>query len=465
MDKIKYILKNPVWLFTILVLGFLFLFVVVIKLMNGTNSTSIAKNMQNQKEIPIQGEVRYTTQETLNTLTGEADNLTQNVSDLKKQFQDVKSNTQEFQQTVQQNLDTEMKKLDEENQALKQSVNSAIDEMKTSANKEQAGTNSGYEVGDGSASIPKVNSDYIWIKDANDTSSQQGSTKNNVDNFDIGTNTKSSDGLLHKDTDQSQNLMDIDSSDEKRDIPMYTIPQNTWLTGVIAEQPLIGIVPVNGEVINPRTLSFAVEANNLAANNWQLPEPLKGIQGDAVCQGFFAIKRPAVTCNVTSLTFIFQDGRIATTNAPKDDQLGIITDLYGNPQISGDLYSNLGYFLAGTMLFSGAQGYGNALSAAQVQTQTGSGLVPNISTLVGNANTYAQGQGLSAAAQAAQQWWVDRMKSTFDYVEVPNWDPKTHQLLQLNVKITREIPLNYNFNARKVMYDNQMGSSSNNSLD
>ncbi len=464
-------IKTPVGLLITLFLGLLLSFVIVIKLMSGSDVSQSAKKMQTQKEEAVQGNVRYTTQETLNTLTGEADNLTKSVGDLKMQFKQVKSDSVKARLANAVRVEKEIKALQQENSSLKNTVVQAISQIKSQKKSAQNNTNNSddYNIGDGQTLIPKTKSDFVWIQD-NNALSQNMTGKITSGHFDVeAVSTNDTGDLLHPSTDRSQRHITqssyANSPSKSHIIPMYTIPENSWLTGVIAEQPLIGIVPVNGEVINPRTLSFAVQAKNLAANNWRLPEVLKGIQGDAVCQGFFAIKRPAVTCNVTSLTFIFQDGRIDTVNVPRDAKLGVVTDLYGNPQISGRLHSNLGYFLTGTTLFAGAKGYGNALSAAQVQTQTGSGLVPNIATIIGSANTYAEGQGLSAAAQAAQEWWVQRMKSTFDYVEVPNWNPKTHQLLQLNVKITHPIALDYNTKARKVIYEHQIHASYNNSLD
>lgn len=474
MDKIRHFIKTPAGIFLALFCVISILFILIIKLMGSNNGLNEAKKMQVQNEPQASGNVRYTMQETLNTVSGEADNLTQNLAAVKKQLENVKAENIKEREENQKKFDQEIQALKKQNIALKQSIASAVSNIKVAAVNQNSkrGRNSSsddaYKIGDGgNKSSSRVN-DFVWVKDASTTPEIR--TGLNGKHFNVSSNSvtiSNTGSLLHPNSNSNiENDKENNSFFSNAKITrMYTIPQNTWLTGVIAEQPLIGIVPVNGEVINPRTLLFAVQAKNLAANNWHLPAVLKGIQGDAVCEGFFAIKRPAVTCNVTSLTFIFEDGRINTVNAKKNKKLGVITDLYGNPQISGKLHSNLGYFLAGTTVFSGLQGYGNALSAAQVQSQSGGGAVPSITTIIHNANTYAAGQGLSAAAQSAQQWWVDRMKSTFDYVEVPNWNPSTHQLLQLNVKITRSIALDYNQKDRKVIYAHDSRQSNNNSLD
>lgn len=412
MDKLKALVHSRAGKAILGFLGVLLFALLLIRLMGHNNIQQAATAMQAQHETLMGRDVHYTTQETLNTLIGESENV-------KKSIELLTDDIATLKKTIKNN-DAKITLVENDTKKLK---NKVVNE-KHQAQEEQ------YH-------IEKQASNWIWVQDSV------------VVNAPI-----------------VQSFSPANTQGEKKDTikPTFTIPQNTWLTGVIPEQPLIGIVPVNGQVMNPQSVSFVVGADNLAANRWQLPNELQGIQGDAVCEGFFAIKRPAVTCKVTSLTFIFDDGTIHSVNAKEDKSLGVVTDEYGNPQIAGALHSNLGYFLAGSALFSGVQGYGNALSAAQMQTTTGTA-VPGVSTIIGNANTYAQGQGLSQASREANQWWVQRMKSTFDYVEVQNWDENTHQLLQLNVKITQSINIDYDDAGRKVDYANTSMSPTNHRLD
>ena len=211
----------------------------------------------------------------------------------------------------------------------------------------------------------------------------------------------------------------------------YTLPANTWLTGVVALQPLIGIIPVNGKVTNPRTVSFVVQQENLAANGWRLPAVFQGMQGEAVCEGFFALWRPAVTCQVTSLTVILPNGRIQTVNG---SSLGVLTDVHGNPQMAGVRHSTFSYALAGTALWQGLQGVSRVFAARTQVTSS----IPNGAT-VSPERAFVNG-----AVDSTTPWWQERIQSLFDYVERPNWDKHTQRFLPFNIKMTQAITIEDN---------------------
>jgi len=96
---------------------------------------------------------------------------------------------------------------------------------------------------------------------------------------------------------------------------------------------------------------------------------------------------------VHSITFIFNNGTISTTQAKSSDSaLGYISSQTGNPCIAGTFHSNAGLFLSAQMGLAAVGGYAKALSSAQYQNTT----TPEggaISTLIGSANKAAIGQG------------------------------------------------------------------------
>jgi hypothetical protein len=137
---------------------------------------------------------------------------------------------------------------------------------------------------------------------------------------------------------------------------------------VTPEQPLVGMIPTDGTVVNPQSVLFMIGASNLAANNWRLPPNLKGIQGNAVCQGVFVwFNDSYANCTINSLTFIFQDGRIATATAPQDKPFGHLTTLFGSPNIKGIYHGNALYAAGGTGFFGALQGFGNAFASQEQQ--------------------------------------------------------------------------------------------------
>ncbi|HEX4045120.1 MAG TPA: hypothetical protein VHZ76_05585 [Gammaproteobacteria bacterium] len=231
--------------------------------------------------------------------------------------------------------------------------------------------------------------------------------------------------------------------------PYYTIPVNATLTGAIAMQPIIGRIPINGRVPDPYTFKVIISAYNLAANGVDMPEALQGIVASGIASGDLLGR--CARGDIRSMTFIFADGRISTTEAKEGQVLGTIAAANGNPCLRGSFHTDAPLFLGVTAGLAGVQGYSNALSQSEVMgiaSTTGD----SISTLIGSANKYAAGQGFSAAAQAAQKWWEQRVESSFDFVFVPHVDAKTGKKLKLNINITEEIPIDYDSTKRKVFY-------------
>lgn len=233
--------------------------------------------------------------------------------------------------------------------------------------------------------------------------------------------------------------------------PYYTLPVNATLTGAVAMQPIIGRIPINGQVPDPYHFKVIIGSKNLAANGVDIPSDVSGIVASGVTSG--DMLGSCARGRITSLTFVFQDGTISTTEGSDSDSLGEIAAANGNPCISGDFHTNAPLFLSGTVLLAGAQGYANALSQAQTSTTTPTSTAQSITTIIGNSGTYAAGQAASSAAQAAQQWWQARAQNSFDYVFVPNVDPDTGAFLKLNINLTKAINIDYNPQGRKVSYE------------
>lgn len=232
--------------------------------------------------------------------------------------------------------------------------------------------------------------------------------------------------------------------------PVYTIPVNATLTGATLMTPLIGRIPIDGKLPSPYSFKLVLSARNLTANGYPMP----GVTG-AVLSGIASgdLLGSCARGDLHSITFIFKDGTISTTEAKGDnDSLGYLSSGTGNPCIPGTFHSDAAIFLGAQMGLAGLQGYASAFSQAQysgsITPEGGS-----ISTLVGSANNAAIGQGGSAAAQAAQTWWNQRVQNSFDYVYVPNTDATTGKLMKVVVNISQQVLINYDPNARKVDYE------------
>lgn len=237
---------------------------------------------------------------------------------------------------------------------------------------------------------------------------------------------------------------------KKKIIPYYTLPVNATLTGAIAMQPLVGRIPINGKVPDPYSFKVVIGPKNLAANGVDIPAEVQGIVASGIATG--DMLGSCARGEINSLTFVFQDGRISTTEAKDGESLGHIAAANGNPCIPGEFYTNAPLYLGVTSALAGVQGYANALSQAQTSTTMNPGSNIPIASVIQNGNKFVMGQGAAAAASGAQRWWEQRIQNSFDFIYVPNVDLKTNEKLRLNINITKEIAINYDQKRRKVFY-------------
>jgi integrating conjugative element protein (TIGR03752 family) len=288
------------------------------------------------------------------------------------------------------------------------------------------------------------NGAFVWVSDLSKLTDQKNKSKKTKNLLNL-----SSDSLLHSGDISSK----VNRMAKETVKPIYTIPMNATLTGATLMTPLVGRVPIDGKLPSPYHFKLVLSANNLTANGYPMP----GVKG-AVMSGVASgdMLGHCARGDIQSMTFIFNDGTISTTQAKgNNDSLGYISSQTGNPCIAGSFHSNAAIFLGAQMGLAGAEGYANALTSSQyLNSTTTAG--NTISSLIGSANKAAAGQAGSSAAQAAQTWWNQRVKDSFDYVYVPNVNPKTRKPMKVVVNITQQIPINYNANARKVSYDNAL---------
>ncbi len=294
---------------------------------------------------------------------------------------------------------------------------------------------------------------FIWVSDVSQSTQQRTlTTHKHSSALTFGNNSVGS--LLHIDNDQPS----TNHFQKKPHLqPRYTIPVNATLTGATLMTPLVGRVPIDGKLPSPYHFKLVLSANNLTANGYPMP----GVKG-AVMSGIASgdMLGSCARGSIESITFIFNDGTISTTQA-KDDHapLGYLSSTTGNPCIAGTFHSDAGIFLGAQMGLAGAEGYANALTSSQYMHSVTPEGRP-ISMLIGQANKAAVGQAGAAATQAAQTWWNRRVQNSFDYVYVPNVNPKTGRPMKVVVNIMQQIPINYDPTARKVSYEQALQNDS-----
>jgi integrating conjugative element protein (TIGR03752 family) len=385
-----------------------------------------------------------------------ADNKVEALKTMTADLLSVENKNKQLQQTV-ENLQTQNKQVvDNLKQSLSSQVQKALQQIQAENTKKQSAFEERLKQKPNSSmqdypinGVSTSNGAFVWVTDMSSARQKENRFKKHHSLLSFGSDSDSN-SLLHSSNDQ------IGSSNNKKINhikPIYTIPVNATLTGATLMTPLVGRVPIDGKLPSPYHFKLVLSAINLTANGYSMP----GVKG-AVMSGVASgdMLGSCARGQIHSITFIFNDGRISTTEAKGDnDSLGYLSSQTGNPCIAGSFHSNAAIFLGAQMGLSAGQGYANAITDSQYMNSTTPEGV-SIHTLMGNANKAAIGQGGSAAAEAAQTWWNRRVQNSFDYVYVSNVSLKTGKLMTVAVNITQQIPINYDKKARKVNYEDTL---------
>lgn len=233
-------------------------------------------------------------------------------------------------------------------------------------------------------------------------------------------------------------------------IPYYTLPANATGLQATLMTALVGRLPVKGHVQDPYPFKLILGPENLAANGLKLPD-VAGMVVAGFAVGDLTLH--SVKGWITSVTFVFPDGRIHTVQAQANgDQLptqatrlGYLSDPYGNPFLPGKLITNAPRDISTQLLLGEAQGMAGALAhSSLVPTAAGPGIAHTPS-----AHHLAQWLAKQTAQQATTQinhWWQDRHAGAFDAIYVPAGRPVV-------INFTRSIAIDYHTQGRKLRYE------------
>lgn len=235
-----------------------------------------------------------------------------------------------------------------------------------------------------------------------------------------------------------------DDAEAPQKIPYYTVPQNSTLMGAVAMTALLGRVPVDGSVTDPYPFKILIGAENLIANGIELPD-VEGAIVSGSATGDWTLS--CVKGKVDSMTFVFADGRIATTQQDKGQQsgngIGWLSNPQGVPCIPGERKTNAPEYLSSQFLLAGASAAAQGLAQGQTTTVVEGNSV--VGAVTGNQGKYVLGQALGGGLKETADWFKQRYGQTFDAVYVPPGQP-------IVVHITKNLAIDYDFAARKVKY-------------
>ncbi|MGH8653137.1 MAG: TIGR03752 family integrating conjugative element protein [Gammaproteobacteria bacterium] len=228
--------------------------------------------------------------------------------------------------------------------------------------------------------------------------------------------------------------------------PVYTVPENSALTGSTAFTALVGRIPIRGRIQDPFPFYVLVGPDNLAANGLELPE-VAGVIFRGTALGDWNLS--CVRGRLISATFIFKNGTIRTVRGSEQEPLGELADPFGVPCVSGRRITDAASYLSQRVLVSAVGAAGDAAAAAQ-GTNTISGLTgTGTSTVTGDVGKFIVGRTVRESAQDIEDWLDDRYADSFDAIfTVPG---STVSLL-----IQRELSIDYDPIGRKVRHANNI---------
>ncbi|HGB3474515.1 TPA: TIGR03752 family integrating conjugative element protein, partial [Salmonella enterica subsp. diarizonae serovar 61:l,v:z35] len=173
------------------------------------------------------------------------------------------------------------------------------------------------------------------------------------------------------------------SREKSQAVPVYTLPENSTLTGSVAMTALLGRVPVNGTVSDPYPFKVLIGRDNLIANGVELPD-VEGAVISGTASGDWTLS--CVRGTVHSITLVFRDGTIRTvpqatekansdSNKSQGSEIGWLSDPHGLPCIPGERKSNAAEYIGSQFLLSGSAAAADAFANGQTTTTVDGGSV------------------------------------------------------------------------------------------
>ncbi|MCY4129541.1 MAG: TIGR03752 family integrating conjugative element protein [Gammaproteobacteria bacterium] len=231
------------------------------------------------------------------------------------------------------------------------------------------------------------------------------------------------------------------------DKPRYTIPQNATLVDSTTMTALIGRVPVENRITDPLPFKVVTGADNLAANGFTIAG-LEGSIWSGFVVGDWALA--CVTGTLTSVTFVFDDGRIRTLgqNNHAGERIGWISDERGVPCISGERKTNVRSWLIAQLGVNVSRSAAEALANANTTVQQNPMGIKE-AFISGEIKEFVMGKSIASTGNSLADWLTSRASQEFDAIFVP-----TDQKVAIHVD--RPLHIDYEREGRRLIYAKEM---------
>ena len=260
---------------------------------------------------------------------------------------------------------------------------------------------------------------------------------------------------------------------QNKSIPYYTLHANSTSMDATAMTAMIGRVPVGGRVGDRFPVKVILGDDTLSANGHRIPG-LKGVVFSGLATGNWNLS--CVSVALTSATFVFNDCRIqhlpstvktqndgiarelensdplATQGSQKvTESIGYISTRDGVPCIGGKRITDAEKQLFTMGVLGATKSYFDAKAKAET-TQIAS-LANGVSgsVVTGNATKFANSETAANSIGTIMDFYKDRVRDSFDVIFVEPGQP-------IAVNIERDLLIDYNTNARKIVYNHDGGA-------
>lgn len=258
-----------------------------------------------------------------------------------------------------------------------------------------------------------------------------------------------------------------------KSIPYYTLHANSTSMDATAMTAMIGRVPVGGRVGDRFPVKVILGDDTLSANGHRIPG-LKGVVFSGLATGNWNLS--CVSVALTSATFVFNDGRIqhlpstvktqndgiarelessdplATQGSQKvTESIGYISTRDGVPCIGGKRITDAEKQLFTMGVLGATKSYFDAKAKAETTQIASLSNGVSGSVVTGNATKFANSETAANSIGTIMDFYKDRVRDSFDVVFVEPGQP-------IAVNIERDLLIDYNTNARKIVYNHDGGA-------
>ncbi|MEE8059933.1 MAG: hypothetical protein V3T17_19200 [Pseudomonadales bacterium] len=250
----------------------------------------------------------------------------------------------------------------------------------------------------------------------------------------------------------SENLSKTGRNIDKTGTPYMTLHVGMKGINSTAWTALVGKIAKGGQVSDPFRFTVISSDKMFGANHASVPQIDRAIWTGTA---FGDASLNCVRGNITSVSFVFEDGMIFTQTSDSASPLATLVDPRGYPCIGGKRINNIDSALLSKLIADGLESLGQGYAEAQIErTQNAAGS----NDFVSNQAAFAGGNFAAAVGQSASEYITYMTEGIFDLVFVRPGVPVT-------LDIQQQINIDYGGEGRRKVFAGPIREPRRSSLD